>query len=78
MNQYVFLSLASVSFMPKSSLFGVMSPIMEALDAVHKKGLIHRDVTPDNIFVSKDGTVKLIDFGALQPWPTAAKALMSY
>lgn len=42
----------------------IMSPIMDALDAVHKKGLIHRDVTPDNILISEDGTVKLIDFGA--------------
>lgn len=42
----------------------IMSPIMEALDAVHRKGLVHRDVTPDNIFIANDGTVKLIDFGA--------------
>ena len=39
-------------------------PIMDALSAVHGKGIIHRDVTPDNIYVLKDGTTKLLDFGA--------------
>lgn len=42
----------------------ILLPIMEALRAVHGKGIIHRDVTPDNIFITKDGTVKLLDFGA--------------
>lgn len=42
----------------------IMSPVMDALDAVHQKGMVHRDVTPDNIFLSKDGTVKLLDFGS--------------
>lgn len=38
--------------------------IMEALDTIHKAGLIHRDVSPDNIFICDDSSVKLIDFGA--------------
>lgn len=42
----------------------VIAPVLNALAAVHSKGIIHRDVTPDNIRVTADGTVKLLDFGA--------------
>jgi serine/threonine protein kinase len=38
--------------------------IIGALRDVHAQGLMHRDVSPDNIFLTKDGGVKLIDFGA--------------
>ena len=42
----------------------VMIPVLRALTAVHAEGVIHRDVTPDNIYISRDGNVKLLDFGS--------------
>ncbi len=42
----------------------VMIPVLRALTAVHQEGFIHRDVTPDNIYITKDGQVKLLDFGS--------------
>ena len=42
----------------------ILVPIMEALAVVHSKGIVHRDVTPDNIYMTNEGIVKLLDFGA--------------
>lgn len=42
----------------------ILIPVMDALEAVHLSGILHRDVTPDNIFLTQNGGVKLLDFGA--------------
>lgn len=42
----------------------LLFPIMDALSEVHSRGIIHRDVAPDNIYIDDSGTVKLLDFGA--------------
>jgi serine/threonine protein kinase len=42
----------------------IMAPIMDALASVHAEGILHRDISPDNIHLAKTGKVKLMDFGA--------------
>ncbi|CAK0742339.1 eukaryotic-like serine/threonine-protein kinase [uncultured Gammaproteobacteria bacterium] len=42
----------------------ILLPIIQALQRVHEQGLIHRDISPDNVFITRTGDSKLLDFGA--------------
>ena len=47
----------------ESEVCQIVSQLLEVLQIVHKEGIIHRDINPDNILISGDGVLKLIDFG---------------
>jgi Protein kinase domain len=50
--------------MPFDDAVAIMRPVLIALQEVHRLGLVHRDVSPDNIYVAEAGRVCLLDFGA--------------
>jgi serine/threonine-protein kinase len=43
--------------------FQLITPVLSALSAAHRIGIIHRDIKPENILISKDGRIKVADFG---------------
>ncbi len=47
-----------------AACLAILTPVMDALREVHRQNLLHRDISPDNIFVLNAGPVKLLDFGA--------------
>ena len=52
--------------------FRILRPAMAALAKVHEAELVHRDISPDNIMLLRDGSVKLMDFGAVRSVNNAA------
>jgi serine/threonine protein kinase len=49
---------------PFDAAVAVLVPVMDALRLLHQKNLLHRDVSPENIYVTSSGAVILFDFGA--------------
>jgi serine/threonine-protein kinase len=50
------------SLTPERAL-SIITPVASALAAAHKLGIVHRDIKPENILVSKEGRIKIADFG---------------
>ena len=49
---------------PAQKFLRQIRPLMEDLERMHQRGVVHRDIAPDNIILLPDGQMKLIDFGA--------------
>jgi serine/threonine protein kinase len=60
--------------LPQDNLFGIVTPLLEGLDVVHKTGFLHRDIKPGNVYIREDGKPVLLDFGAARATRGAADA----
>lgn len=58
-------------------LFYRMTPLMQALERMHRQSVIHRDISPDNIMIDSDGAFKLMDFGSARYFAGENKRTMS-
>jgi eukaryotic-like serine/threonine-protein kinase len=50
-------------WLPWQEALAVIDPVLAGLAAAHQAGLVHRDVKPENVLITADGRVKVVDFG---------------
>ncbi|MFN8010862.1 MAG: protein kinase [Holophagaceae bacterium] len=58
--------------LPLRDALDVAGQVTEALEAAHGAGILHRDVKPENVFLTRDGRAKLLDFGLAKAIPVPA------
>lgn len=56
---------------PREAL-SVMEPVLDALGAAHRAGIVHRDMKPENVLLTDDGRIKVADFGLARAATTTA------
>ena len=69
---------ARLGRIPSGELLELLRPVMGAMEAMHQAGIIHRDISPDNLMCLPSGKVKLMDFGCakeIQGQPTQTVTL---
>ncbi|HEX3095414.1 MAG TPA: protein kinase [Candidatus Angelobacter sp.] len=59
--QYLELHGGKIAFQPA---LDIMMPVMDALREVHRLGMLHRDIAPDNVYLNEERQVKILDFGS--------------
>lgn len=62
---------------PPKRMISMIIPLINALSLIHKQGLIHRDISPDNIMLMPDGTLKLYDFGSARDFSMQGQQSLS-
>lgn len=67
--------LESNGTMDYINCINMLSPMMSSLNKVHEHGLIHRDISPDNMMVMGDGSLMLLDLGAAKDVSTGREGM---
>ena len=55
--------LAKLGRLPSEIICGIVVQTCAGLEHAHQRGIVHRDLTPSNLFLTSDGTIKILDFG---------------
>ncbi len=63
---------AAGGLLPLRGTLDLVVQVAEGLSAAHEASLVHRDLKPENLMVTRDGTVKILDFGLAKPFGAAA------
>lgn len=61
-------------FLPPHEALGIIEQLLEVLEAAHDQNVVHRDIKPDNIFLTDDGKLKVLDFGIARLHQANSKA----
>jgi len=59
--------------LPLKKTLQIAAQVAEGLAAAHARGIVHRDLKPENLMVSRDGVVKILDFGLAKTTPLYAR-----
>ncbi len=63
--------------MTAEQVLEMMKPLIRSLSKIHKAGIIHRDISPDNIMITEEDNVKLLDFGAARDFSESGNRSLS-